>query len=218
MSNLTTPSARSYLQELNRALRDLPRARRREITRDIRAHIDAALADAPDQSPAMLATILDHLGTPVEIAEATRAELPPVQPRIAARDVTAIVLLLIGGIVVPFLGWLVGAVLLWTSTAWTAKDKIIATLLVPGGLLAPILLGGIAASTTSGSGSVGCGPVAVPSPSGAESGSAQVVQNCTNSTGPGVVPTILTIAFLIITVGGPLFSTFWLIRHARRLA
>lgn len=219
MSNLTKPSAQGYLEELNRALRDLPRGRRREISRDIRAHIDAALADAPAQSPAMLATILDHLGTPAEIAEAARAELPPVEPRIAARDVTAIVLLLVGGIVVPLVGWLVGAVLLWTSPAWRAKDKIIATVLVPGGMLAPVLLGGLAvAYTTTASGPVVCGPVPVPLPSGPPPGGAQVAQNCTTSAGPGVGSTILTVVVLIITVGGPLFSTFWLIRHARRLA
>ena len=30
--------------------------------------------------------------------------------------------------------WLVGVVLLWRSRAWTARDKLIGTLLIPGGL------------------------------------------------------------------------------------
>ncbi len=218
MSNLTAPSVHSYLDELDRALRDLPRARRREITRDISAHIDAALTDAPEQSPAVIATILDHLGTPTEIAEAARAELPPGRSRIATRDVITIVLLLIGGIVVPFVGWLIGVVLLWTSTAWRTRDKLIATLLVPGGLLAPALLGEIAAFTSASTGPVGCTPVSVPVPvpSGSVPSAAAVVQHCTTSTGSGVGSTILIIVLLIVTVGGPVFSTFWLIHHAQR--
>lgn len=209
MSNLTAPSVHSYLDELDRALRDLPRARRREITRDIGAHIDAALADAPEQSPAMIATMLDHLGTPTEIAEAARAELPTERSRIASRDVIAIVLLLIGGLIVPFVGWLIGVVLLWISTAWQTRDKLIATLLVPGGLLAPMLLGVIGAYTSTSAD--GCGPTPSAAP-----GAAAVVQNCTTGSGPGVGSTIVMILLLIISVGGPVFSTFWLIHHAQR--
>ena len=47
----------------------------------------------------------------------------------------AVILLLIGGIVIPVVGWIVGALLLWVSQAWTLRDKLIGTLLVPGGLL-----------------------------------------------------------------------------------
>src|SRR5438132_1045744 len=40
----------------------------------------------------------------------------------------------IGGLVVPIVGWFVAVVLLWTSHAWNTKDKLIGTLLLPGGL------------------------------------------------------------------------------------
>lgn len=214
MTNQTTPSMDSYLNELDQALRDLPRGRRQEIVRDIRTHIDAALADAPGQTPTEIATILDQLGTPAEIAEAARAELPPVRSRIAGRDVVAIVLLLIGGIAVPFLGWIVGVVLLWTSTAWRTKDKLIGTLLVPGGLLAPVLLALLAFRAAT----ISCETVTVSPPSPANPSGGDVVQTCTSAAGSGVASTILTIVLVIITVGGPLFSTFWLVRHARRVA
>lgn len=211
MTNRTVPSVHSYLDELDRALRDLPHSRRQEITDDIRTHIDAALADAPEQTPAVIANILDHLGTPTDIAEAARADLPPVRPRIAARDVITIVLLLIGGFIVPFLGWVVGAAMLWISTAWRTKDKLIATLLVPGGLLAPLLLGGIVAFTKATScATTGSSPSA-PGPSGGD-----VVQHCTTIGEPGTWFTILAIVLLIITVAGPVFSTIWLTRHAQR--
>lgn len=201
MPNLTTPSVQSYLDELDQALRDVPYGRRQEITRDIRAHIDAGLADAPQQTPTVIATLLDQLGTPAEIAEAAREELPPVRPRIAARDVFAMVLLLIGGFIVPLLGWILGAAMLWTSTAWRTKDKLIATLLVPGGLLTPGLLLVLLLRSSS-----SCGPA---STAPASSGN---VQACATTAGPAM----LTIVLLIITVTGPVFTTFWLTRHAQR--
>ena len=49
-------------------------------------------------------------------------------------DVAAIVLLLVGGLIVPLVGWLPGVVLLWRSNAWNVRDKVIGTVFVPGGL------------------------------------------------------------------------------------
>jgi len=37
-------------------------------------------------------------------------------------------------------GWVVGVVLLWRSRAWTTTDKLIGTLVLPGGLFATLLL------------------------------------------------------------------------------
>jgi hypothetical protein len=58
--------------------------------------------------------------------------LTPYKPRWI--DVAAIVLLLVGGLIVPLVGWLVGVALLWNSNAWTVRDKVIGTVFVPGGL------------------------------------------------------------------------------------
>jgi hypothetical protein len=41
-----------------------------------------------------------------------------------------IILLLIGGFIF-YVGWFVGLVLLWSSRAWSIKDKWIGTLLLP---------------------------------------------------------------------------------------
>ena len=49
-------------------------------------------------------------------------------------DVAAIVLLLVGGLIVPLVGWLPGVVLLWRSNAWNVRDKVIGTVFVPGDL------------------------------------------------------------------------------------
>ena len=50
------------------------------------------------------------------------------------------ILLLVGGLVIPVFGWVIGVVLLWASDAWNVRDKVIGTLLVPGGLGLPFFL------------------------------------------------------------------------------
>ena len=48
-------------------------------------------------------------------------------------DIAAVALLLLGGFLAG-IGWVVGAVLLWTSTRWTRAEKLIGTLILPGGI------------------------------------------------------------------------------------
>jgi len=55
-------------------------------------------------------------------------------------------------------------VMLWTSTAWRVKDKTIATLLLPGGMLAPVFLFGLATATVSTPCVLSAVPVPVQSP------------------------------------------------------
>jgi hypothetical protein len=142
------PLARAYAQRLDRVARGvLPRAQRAELVEEIRAHLaEAAPAGAGE---AETRTALDRLGAP----EAIVAEAAPNGPvrRRGAHEWFAIFGLLLGGLVVPLVGWFVGAILLWTSRAWTTRDKLVGTLLVPGGLgLVWILLGAGVATTTIG--------------------------------------------------------------------
>lgn len=53
-------------------------------------------------------------------------------------EVAALWLLLIGGIILPVLGWIIGVIILWASERWTRRDKLMGTFLVPGGLLLPV--------------------------------------------------------------------------------
>lgn len=197
---------RAYLDELDRQLRGLPRERRREIVRDIAAHIDAELALAgrsagvgvslakPSGPGAdLIGDVLDRLGPPAEIAQAARAESPAVRARIAGRDIAAIVLLLLGGFAFA-IGWVVGVVLLWTSPAWRVRDKIVATLLVPGGLVTPLLLSGLALNVSATSYSC------VATSAG---------QTCTSS-GGGTSAVVLAMALMVVAVGGPVLSAIWL--------
>ena len=209
MSTTQVPQVKAYMAELERALRDLPRDRRTEVTRDIRAHIDGALAGS-DASPALVATVLDSLGTPQEIADASYAEMPPARRQLAGRDIAAVVLLLVGGLIVPFVGWFVGVILLWTSDTWRVRDKWIGTVLVPGGLFTPLVGAGLAAFVPVGS---ACQPatttvVGVVSASAMSSG----CESSGTSVAGIVVGILLVLAFI-----APLFSTFWLLRTARRV-
>ena len=147
-----------YLRELRNAASVLPADRRDELVEEITAHI--AEARQSDGSPMAVRNILDRLGDPADIVRAA-ADTPPGSPawsgapgsgagypvaaatqpgRPGALELAAVLFLLLGGIVIPFLGWVIGVVLLWLSPRWTTRDKLLGTLVWPGGLLAPALL------------------------------------------------------------------------------
>ncbi|MFF9607698.1 hypothetical protein ACF1GY_36475 [Streptomyces sp. NPDC014684] len=52
----------------------------------------------------------------------------------------ATVLLVQLGAFLFVVGWLVGVLLLWASDQWRLRDKVIGTVLIPGGLAVPIFL------------------------------------------------------------------------------
>jgi hypothetical protein len=126
------PLARDYLKRLKKAARRLPRARRKELLREVEAHLSEALPPGTGEAEAQ--NVLERLGEPAEIvAEAGTGQA--LAARAGMHEWLAIPLLLIGGFIV-IIGWLGGVVLLWTSRVWTLRDKLIGTLVVPGGLLA----------------------------------------------------------------------------------
>lgn len=72
-------------------------------------------------------------------------------PRAADPDaypVLTVLMLMLGGFVLPVVGWLAGVVMLWTGRAWTVGEKWLGTLVwpavvgVPGVLLVAGVLGG----------------------------------------------------------------------------
>jgi hypothetical protein len=65
---------------------------------------------------------------------------PQQPPRIPSGDLLAVVGLVVGSLVLPVVGWLVGLVLLWRSRSWTTLEKLVGTLVWPGGLLLPLAL------------------------------------------------------------------------------
>jgi hypothetical protein len=128
----------AYLDDLRDSLRDLPRKQREELIAEVSSHLEATIPLGASQADVL--TALDRFGDPERIADAERERLGLALPAPGWREWLAIPLLLVGGVVLPVLGWLIGVLLLWLSRCWSARDKLIATLVVPGGLLPAIYL------------------------------------------------------------------------------
>jgi uncharacterized membrane protein len=132
MNGTKTRPVESYLKRLDRSMRNLPPARRDEILDEVAEHIDESLAEIESPTEADVRNVLDRVGDPEEIAAEARQRfgIQPAQRR--GTDIAAIPLLLLGGFTV--VGWFIGLVLLWISDVWTVRDKVIGTLIIPGGL------------------------------------------------------------------------------------
>jgi hypothetical protein len=74
-------------------------------------------------------TLLDRLGDPADIAAdaAEGSVAAPAPPRPGWVEGLALVLLPVDGLILPFAGWLVGVVLLWSSHVWRTRDKLLGT-------------------------------------------------------------------------------------------
>jgi uncharacterized membrane protein len=133
------PLVRSYLERLRRDANTLPAPRRRELPEEIEEHVREALPPSP--SEADIRNVLDRLGDPDAIVAEERVRLGLGDPPTAGTmEWLAVVLILLGGILLPVLGWILGVVLLWSSKVWTRMDKLIGTLVPPGGLAIALYL------------------------------------------------------------------------------
>jgi uncharacterized membrane protein len=137
---MTAPNAdqltREYLARIEVALATVAPARREELMNEVRAHIAEARGELANETDADVMNILERLGDPAEMAaaETERVEsISPIRRPSRALEVAAVVLLV--------LFWPVGVVLLWLSDAWTTRDKLIGTLVPPGGYLGAVLVG-----------------------------------------------------------------------------
>ena len=111
-------------------------------------------------------------------------------------EVAALVLLTFGSFI-PLVGWLVGVVLLWTSTRWRVWEKVLATLVVPGGPGTVLFLGGLlSAQSCSASSSVTSDGVIVNS-----------VESCSGGLPPGVrIPLLVAALVAPFLVAALLYS------------
>lgn len=204
MSRTPDDLIEGYLRHLNTALGDLPGARRREVVEEVAEHIAEARADLLLESEAAVRNLLERVGDPDEIAAEARDRFG-VRPRGGGiREISAIVLLLVGGFVLV-IGWFVGVVLLWASEAWTTRDKLIGTFVVPLGLLP--LLYALTFSLAAGEGCVG----EIDPKTGAT-----VSQVCTG--GPSLAGQVVGGLVFVGLLVGPLFTTAYLARRMRRPA
>ncbi|KQW08395.1 hypothetical protein ASC66_05745 [Leifsonia sp. Root4] len=138
------PAARDYLDRLDAALAGIDASTRADILSGVREVLIGRDADA-------VAARIRELGDPDFIAAEARAvpvaaEVSPDgtprarRPEPAGLAIVAAVLVMIGGALVPILGAVVGYVLVWISTVWTTRQKLIATLLPVGTALALALV------------------------------------------------------------------------------
>jgi uncharacterized membrane protein len=213
----TTPDklVERYLKHLEVELDDLPRDGRREIVDEIAGHIAEARASLQHENEADVRNILEGLGDPADIA-ADAGERFDVRPTSAAArykpgwiEVGALVMLLVGGLIVPIVGWFIGVVLLWVSNAWNVRDKVIGTMFVPGGLglsLFVLMTAGLSAGGGSSVSSCEIDPT-----SGREF-------NCfeTSTTDTTSFTDVLAIVFLVALVVAPIITMAYLTYRLRR--
>jgi uncharacterized membrane protein len=181
-----------YLRELDEELRDLPAARRDELVDEIREHIDSALGEARNGDEADVRNVLERLGDPADIAAEARERFGIRRTKPGVREILALILLPIGGLILPVIGWVAGAILLTSSTVWTTREKVIGLLVVPGGLLPAALFGFV--------GGRSCAELVVDG--------RVVSQTCS-----GGVPVWLAYPFLAVLVIGPIWTVFFLLRR-----
>jgi len=181
-----------YLARLDAAATDLPKAARQELLDDVRAHITEARTREAEETDAVILNILDRLGEPASVVTEARERLglramPAYRPGVL--EVFAVIL-------VPFL-WPVGVILLWMSPAWKTRDKVIGTLVPPGGYLG-ILIAGAAFAVSVQGGSCSAGT---------DSTGTVVQQNTCYPGSPGwqvvlsVLVTVVAYALPLITAG-----------------
>lgn len=145
---------RDYLGRLETAARPLPASRRAELAGEVRQHIEMALEQAGVRDEVTVRNVLERLGPPDEIIAAEEASggaaagsaksttLPPTVRDSAwgGVEITAILLLTLGGVFLPIIGPLIGLIFVWASAQWTTQHKVVATVIVLAFLVLPIAL------------------------------------------------------------------------------
>ena len=193
-----------YLKRLDRSMRDVPANRRKELVDEIDQHISQTIASSDGEfTEADVRNTLERLGEPEDIANEARERLGIRPARVSWTDPAAIALLLIGGFLFG-VGWIVGVVFLWLSDVWSVRDKIIGTLIVPGGLALPLLLLNVATMS-----------VSVCSPGATVNGVVTTPSTCGDGS-PGVLGTVVSVVFIVFIVVGPIATAIYLGRKLRR--
>jgi hypothetical protein len=129
-------SIASYLGRVRKAARFLPRGRREWVM----AQVGDRLAEALEGSEAggrPMSAVLASFGQPGDVVLAVDGHVPGTEAR--WMEFVAVLLVLVGAVIWRP-AWLVGVVLLWVSPRWRWPDKLLATVVWPGGLLVANLL------------------------------------------------------------------------------
>lgn len=221
-----------YLARLEQQALVLPADRRAELLAEIGEHISDARAAGAAADEAAVRTLLDRLGEPSDIVAAAREDVPvgwgapPPLPRPRGTGLElAAVLMLTAGSFLPVVGWVVGVVLLWISSLWRVREKVLGTLVWPLGpgmvffaaALLPFGTAEVCTSTSSTEWTVDAvGPSDAP-PSAPAGNAVQVIEDgftCTSTGPPAWVGPVVSVVLLI----APIVVAVVLMRIARRRA
>ncbi len=199
------PLAEDYLRRLRRAGRRLPPERLSELTAEIEGHLAEAIPPGAADREAL--EVLERLGSPGDIVEAERPPAHGPAGRRSWREWAAVILLPLGGFAFG-VGWLVGLVLLWSSRLWSTREKLIGTLIVPGGIATALLVAVLTGTKRR------CSTLTtVNSSTGTLLG--HVTVHCTPSVGPSAATTAWRIALVVLCILGPILTAIYLARRAR---
>lgn len=126
-----------YLRQVQEATARLSPDARNELLTQLEEHIREARAGLDDGDVDGVRAILDSLGTPEQIAAAAYNE-PAAAPGGRTTDekrydLITVLLLAVGAVCVPVVGWLAGVYLLWKGPRWTLRDRLLGTLIWPLG-------------------------------------------------------------------------------------
>jgi HAAS len=120
-----------YLAQLDAALQGVDASRREEILAEVHEHIEQGRDGLDTDGAADVRTLLARVGDPAAIS----ADAGPPSPDSRRWDAWAPWLIIFGP-VAGGLGWIAGIAILWTSPTWSQRDKLIATVVSPAGLVA----------------------------------------------------------------------------------
>ena len=126
----------SYLTRIRKATRHLPGGRRGWVIAQAGDRLASAL-EADDEVDHGPSTAVALLGDPADLVRAIDGHVPGTEAR--WMEFAAVLLVLAGGVAWRP-AWLVGLTLLWVSPRWRWPDKLLASVVWPGGLVAAGLL------------------------------------------------------------------------------
>jgi hypothetical protein len=202
MTTDTRDLVATYIDQLESALRSLSPGRRSELIEEIRDHIADAIEALPPGDPGAVAEMLARLGSPAEIAaEAGAQVLRPDPPSRLDAFVPWVVLL--GGFLFA-VGWVAGIVMLWSSSTWRLRDKLLACFVWPGGLAGVVLFAGLGAAEV---GSTCASPASTTA--GSHTGT---VGSCSGS----ALPAAVSIGLAVVAFAAPIVVAIHLERVRRR--
>jgi len=215
-NNMVDQLVDDYWTRLADAAQALPLDRRTELLSEIGEHIAASGARGTGADEAAVRTMLDRLGEPADIVAAAMEDDPPEHVASAVRsgtrrpgiglEVGAVVMLTLGSLI-PLVGWAVGVILLWNSRLWRRSEKLLGTLIVPGGPGLALMLGGLASVA----------PVQTCSSGASSDSSGQVFTTAEVCSGFALPPAV-GIAILLFVLIAPVVVAGVLLNRARTRA